>query len=560
MRIRVPESWTGRTSTQEWIARGLLLGLAVGLRWIAFRSAGALWRDEVHSLDMATGTYDSWLYALTNDSFPALWQITLRGWITLFGAGDNSARWLGFLLGLSVIPALWWAVKPFRVSFPYWSLVFLGLDPSLIVFGGEVRGYGLGVISLLILFGVAGRVGFSPSIKGWGALLLASLVAVHYSYTNCFMLAAILTALAIGALRHRLYRNAIVFMAIGFLTACTMLPYVLWVMPRLAKVVHQSPTSFVDRLHVFMDAIDWGGSIRPIAWSLVAMTGTWVAVRKACTRIKPENPDLDTDRATFLLSFAVLGTLGFWAYVQGLGVSTQQWYYLPLLTLMAVTADLTHAMLAKRRSEYPVRTAKISAMVGLAIACQMCLTRSGPLVAYRMTAVDLVADHLKENAKENDLVVVTPWYYGHSFNRYYHGPAEWIMIPNIDRRAFVAGYVEVHEQRLPLSTPESIKPELALIRKTLQSGGRIWWVGAISTLSSNQKPLTLTAAPDPIYGWTEKYYNESWWQLAIAEARSVGFDMKLVDVPRPSYVNPPENTPLYVLEPNGKPDTASYPK
>ena len=199
-------------------------------------------------------------------------------------------------------------------------------------------------------------------------------------------------------------------------------------------------------------------------------------------------------------------------------------------------------------------------MVGLAIACQMCLTRSGPLVAYRMTAVDLVADHLQENAKESDLVVVTPWYYGHSFNRYYHGPAEWIMLPNIDRRAFVAGYVEVHEERLPLSTPESIKPELALIRKTLQSGGRIWWVGAISTLSSNQQPLTLTAAPDPIYGWTEKYYNESWWQLAIAEARSVGFDMKLVDVPRPSYVNPPENTPLYVLEPNGKPDTASYPK
>ncbi len=560
MQTAVPESLPHQTSTQEWIARGLILVLVVGLRWIAFRSAGALWRDEVHSLDMATGTYDSWLYALTNDSFPALWQITLRGWVSLFGAGDQSARWLGFLLGLSVIPAIWWACKPFGVTFPYWTLVFLGLDPNLIVFGGEVRGYGLGVIALLILFGVAGRVGFSPTIKGWGALVLSSLVAVHCSYTNCFMLAAVLTALAIGAVRHRLYRQAFVFMVIGVLAACTMLPYVLWVMPRLAKVVHQSPTSFVDRFHVFMDAIDWGGSIRPIAWVLVALTGIWIAVRKAFSRIDPENLDIDIDRATFLLSFAILGMLGFWAYVQGLGVSTQQWYYLPLLAIMALTADLTHNMWAMRRSEYPLRTAKIAAVVGLAIACQICLTRTGPLVAYRMTAVDLVANHLKDNAKEHDLVIVTPWYYGHSFNRYYHGPAEWIMLPNIDRQAFVAGYVEVHEKRLPLSTPESIKPELELIRKTLQSGGRIWWVGAFSTLLPGQAPLTLTAAPDPVYGWTEKYYNESWWQLAISEARSVGFEMKLVDVPRPSYVNPPENTPLYVLEPTGTPDTAIYPQ
>ncbi len=118
MQTGAPAPPTGSTSKQEWIARGVILALVVGLRCIAFRSAGALWRDEVHSLDMATGTYNSWLYALTNDSFPALWQITLRGWVALFGAGDASARWLGFLLGLSVIPAIWWACKPFGVAFP----------------------------------------------------------------------------------------------------------------------------------------------------------------------------------------------------------------------------------------------------------------------------------------------------------------------------------------------------------------------------------------------------------------------------------------------------------
>ena len=93
------EPTTSPTSTREWIARVLILAILVGLRWIAFQSAGGLWRDEVHSLDMATSPLGNGLFALTNDSFPALWQGLLRGWIALFGSTDPAARWLGFCLG-----------------------------------------------------------------------------------------------------------------------------------------------------------------------------------------------------------------------------------------------------------------------------------------------------------------------------------------------------------------------------------------------------------------------------------------------------------------------------
>jgi len=208
-------------------------------------------------------------------------------------------------------------------------------------------------------------------------------------------------------------------------------------------------------------------------------------------------------------------------------------------------------MWAKQQPDYPTRTMRAATVVGLAIACQLCITSDGPLVAYRLTSIDLVAKMLEDQVRPDDLVIVTPWYLGHSFHQYYHGRAEWIMLPNIDRRHFVAGYVEVHEKLLPLSTPESIETELAKIRTTLQAGGRIWWVGPLPKLAPGQAPLILTAAPDPVYGWTERYYNESWWQLAIAEARTVGYQVRQIEVPKPPLVHPPEDPPLFLLEATG---------
>ena len=46
-------------------------------------------------------------------------------------------------------------------------MVLLGLDPSLIVFGGEVRGYGLGITAFLIMVGTSWRTLKQPSAMRW---------------------------------------------------------------------------------------------------------------------------------------------------------------------------------------------------------------------------------------------------------------------------------------------------------------------------------------------------------------------------------------------------------
>ena len=544
------ESSTTPTTGREWAVRVGLLAILVGLRWIALQAAGGLWRDEVHSVDMATGSLNNWFFALTNDSFPALWQVLLRGWIALCGSTDLSLRSLGFVLSLSVIPSLWWAARPFGVRFPWWSMVLLGMDPSLIVYGGEVRAYGLGVVTLLVLLGVVGRVGLAPTRQGWIALFLASLLAVHFSYTNCFMLAAILIAQFLGAMRRGNYRVAIGFLAVGVLAAASMIPYVLWTMPRLARVVHHTPTGLLQRAQVFLAAYHWGGFTRSIVWPLVGVMGVGAAMRCAsATQKTGEAPDPETEQAYFLLMFAAIGTIGFWSYMQFLGVSTQHWYYLPFLALLAVTADWTSDLWVRRNPQYSTRNMLAAAVVGLLMAYELTLASFVPSIAFHFTTVDEVAQQIEEQARPDDLIVISPWYTGLTFQRYYHGSAPWIRLPNLAPDRMTDGYPEVHDKYLTLSSPEAVRPELDRIRATLEAGGRIWWVGLIQKLPSDEPPLTLTAAPDPSYGWAESAYNESWRQLAYAEARKVGIKIQDVTAPRPLIVSPHETPRVYLFEP-----------
>ena len=53
-------------------------------------------------------------------------------------------------------------------------------------------------------------------------------------------------------------------------------------------------------------------------------------------------------------------------------------------------------------------------------------------ITERQTNVDLAAQTATERASANDLVLVAPWPFGIPFNRYYHGAARWMTIPNIE--------------------------------------------------------------------------------------------------------------------------------
>ena len=93
----------------------------------------------------------------------------------------------------------------------------------------------------------------------------------------------------------------------------------------------------------------------------------------------------------------------------------------------------------------------------------------------RQTNVDVVASKLTAGASAHDLIVVIPWYFGTSFDRYYHGRADWQSVPPLAhyRFDFVRNMVGAAQDK------QTIEPDLKRMSATLQAGGRVLIVGEL---------------------------------------------------------------------------------
>jgi|GEM_PF-6813591 len=277
------ESYANATRILNRILTALAITVAILARILAVCAAGGIWRDEVHSVNVANLPFShNWFGLLARDSFPILWQLVLRGWIGLFGGADYSVRILGFVIGLAQIPALWWCLRQFGVRFPWVSLLLLALDPVDVVYGSEVRGYGLGIVTLLMMIGSAWLTWKQPCLASWSQLLIASLLAVQSSFTNCFLLAATLIACAIVAtLRRKLVTLAFGFGLVGAIAAASMLPYLIYILPQALNTIRgeSEVASFSAQLLVCFKTLAWGGSVRGIV-ALAAISGSsWTVIR-----------------------------------------------------------------------------------------------------------------------------------------------------------------------------------------------------------------------------------------------------------------------------------------
>ncbi len=557
---------------KKWVPRILILTALIVPRLLAYSSAGGLWRDEVHSVNMATLPADDLFFVLTNDSIPACWQSLLRSWIAVFGSTDASVRVLGMLIGLATIPAMWWSARQFGVQFPWWMMVLMGLDPSLIVYGGEVRGYGLGIFAFLILLGVSWRALQKPTVWRWMALIVTALFAVQSSFTNCFLLFATFVACGVVAVRRGRFAVCIGFGLIGMLAATSMVPYALFVFPRLSKVINivHDPVPRSLPVKIFRQTYKWGGYTRGLLWAAIGLIGFTGLLQRLFfwPAKRPEQTREDQDLVTFLVPFFWVGTTGFWFYMYFLGVQTAPWYHLPWMTLLAVTTELSMGLWFRQQ---PRRDSLIFSLetpeqlitkftigkpqqemllMGLILfSSAAILYEVIPRVCYRLTTIDLIARDLSEVVGPDDLVVVTPWYVGISFGRYYDGPAAWTNLPNVDHIDHHLAYQEQKERVMPLPTADGIQEELKKIEETLAKGGKVWWVGPLNLLPPGREPLTLAGAPDPKYGWSEAAYLTSWQQTAIARMQSMGVNVDARTLKRPRMVNPCEDPPVFVVEP-----------
>jgi len=363
-----------------------------------------------------------------------------------------------------------------------------------------------------------------------GLAALAAVASVQVLVSNAALVLALCTAAAAVAVARRRWLLAGGIAGCGAAAALSLLPYA----AQLAAARRQWSvilTYSIGARQVWKAFIATVGP-RPVlaAWLLLALAGLAGLARELtrrrrmaaavpvpvstaapggrpeerppAPRLQEEQESTWTGAAAFAGLTIVCAAVATAIFLERLGYPPRPWYFLPLMALMASALDTLFGVLARRRGgSYAALRVAAVALVAAAQALPM-----WQHLAARQTNADLVAREVAQSAAPQDLVVVLPWFYGVSFNRYYRGPARWLTLPDIaDHR--------IHRYDLlkpRLASPHPLDDVLEEVAATLRSGHRVWVAGNTAWTRLGGEATLLPPAPFSPDGWHDYPYMVSW--------------------------------------------------
>ena len=529
----------------EWAAGIVLTLVVVALHLLAATSAGGLWRDEANTVGLATlpALGDVWKN-LQYDSFPILWLLIVRWFARVVGPmNDPAFRTLGFVVGVSVVGALWFTARTFRHSVPLVSLALLGMSPSLILWGDSMRAYGFGILVILLTGALLWRFVERPGAGRFAAAALMAIASVHALYYNAVLLLAFAAgAVAVCAL-NRQWRTSALVALIGVLAAASLAPYAgtirdasSWNM--LVQIPGYNPVWFWTKLN---EALSPGGAWSLIVWTEVVVLALIGGVR--AVRYPSRFGLSQTQREVALFSGVTLvaGVVGIFLFLDVLSYYTQPWYYLTLLALTGVCVDsLLGALLNSPRA----RTARLVGALLITAATLFPALRS---VRTRLTNVDLIAARLGTTARPHDVVLVNEWPSGITFARYYRGSAAWVTIPPISFFRFHR-FDRFKKQLLEPNPATPIRPVMELAGEALRSGHRVFIVGGLAFQPGGLKQGLLGAPRLPTREWTEATDYRGWSSTIGYFLQRHATTLETLPVSVPQTVSRYENLSLMVAQ------------
>ena len=302
--------------------------LCVFLHFYFCRNVGALWRDEVSCINVATApTFGEMWDGMGFELLPVVYFTLLRGWAAMFGADNDTAlRVLGLLIGLAIVGASWLNARQFGVRWPLFSLVLLGCNPLFVRYADSTRAYGLGIVVIL--------------------LTVTGVVSVQTLYGNPVLLCAGCVAAAFAAARERRWRAAAVLLAVGVPAALSLVAWVHAV--RLARgwnmmlYCQMTPLRLWDRFSTAMASPD---PSCVLLWSALLMVAPALASgwlrRRPVPAADPDGVPVDLAARTvrFSAMALVIAVVGHSAFVMTLNYSTPPWHYIACLAVAAVCLD-----------------------------------------------------------------------------------------------------------------------------------------------------------------------------------------------------------------------------
>jgi hypothetical protein len=512
----------------EFVAAVALSILAVALLIVHATHAGGLWRDECDTVATATLPFPDLLRYFQFDALPLSFLIALRGYVAIAGNNDASLRLLGVLIGIGLLAIAWWSARRLRIDAPLVFIALVILNPAFLIWGTTVRGYGLACVTIVFAFAATGKFLTHGTTRDAVLMGIAFVAAVQCLVSNTVLVFAISAgAIGVSLYRRQLKAAAMIAGALGA-AALSFLPYLATYSKTGWHVVLQTTVTLSALSSAFLDSL--GGNKLALAWVVLIVVAAIVCASHLAKKNSSPLP-------AYALLVALFSVAGLCVFLKVLRYIPQQWYFLPLISLLAVALDLT---LMSNATSTAVRAIKFCVcVVAVAITCSL----SWPALTARQSNIDLAAHWLGAHARNNDLVVVNPWFVGVSFDRYYRGAAPWITVPMMNERR-IHRYDLLQEK---MTEDDPVKDIRSTIESTLRGDGRVYLVGGVHLLEKNEQPLVLPPAPKSKYGWSLLPYIVVWSQqiggLLQAHAQTVA------EVPPFSdNVNPEENVPLWQAE------------
>jgi hypothetical protein len=480
---------------------GILLTAVVAFLHVYFAlHAGALWRDEAQTVSIAgmNSLAEIWGY-LAHGSFPMLWYLVLRFFESLFSPGDFGYRLLGCGVGLGLVATLWLNARQLKFDIPLISVALLGFNPVVLRWGDSVRAYGFGTVLMLLTFAALWRVVVSPSR---GNVLLATIVAicsVQATYHNSMLLLGAGVAAMSVAVVNGHWKRAAIVAGIGLTAALSMLPYAPSMLARSEWNMIFLRSEF--DLPWFLTMAGHGTNPAGTGWVWLPLAVGAILLGLSSIRTRARTgARFDSDRALYCLTTAAVSVTAYFLLFKFMRYPTLVWNYIPLLAVTALALDALWSGIDRSRIAGTGRV-----MVALAIAAFSFATVWADVQA-RQTNVDLVAAALHERAGPDDLVLVTRWYYGISFDYYYRGAAPWMSLPPIED--FRAHRYDLVKARM--SSRDPLQPVIDAAAQTLKSGHRVYVVGDLIFPTAENPLIVRKPAPEDPIGWDAQSYQVSW--------------------------------------------------
>ena len=466
--------------------------------------AGPLWRDEVSSFYVATApNLQAFRDSLVLDPFPILFVTVLRVWIAIgFGDSDFGLRLLAFLIGTSLIGAIWLCCRMIDKErwAPLWPLALFGLTPVTLIEGDSLRAYGLGLIGIVMSFGLVWRLAFRPWRLGTAvAAAICALLAVQSLYLNSLILFAICLAGIIASFRRKQFVPLAGIFFVGLIAALSLLPYAGIMRDAHEQLALQREFQTVSN---GMSSLISAGALRGTAAKLVCILlfsiGLSVVSLPSLRRPLFDRIKGTSDSLVFAMIVVMAGAITTFGFLWSSGVHSPR-YRLPFTAAATLSMQVVYVTLRKNIG------LTVANLVGSGLTAAAFIPSSYHLSELRRTNCDLAAAVVANSAAQDDLVIVTRFTHAPTFQRYYRGTAPWTSVPavadHLQHRAYLARSVKLN--------PDTIRDILLSIESELKAGHKVFLVGRFP-LSEIGRPVSITSTPESGSSWRLGIYLNMW--------------------------------------------------